>query len=320
MMAGDGTGGAGGQVPLVAGGRDEPLDGWREATLGFQVRVKEIDHRADAAAREILNDVMAEQAAGTIDSAIRYHGRRERYWMQCLASDALGPGYFGLFSQPSGALLGWFSLMSTLRDREVVDHDGGAVEQGVRVAGHDRVHDAPPGEPRALRLALAGGLDDGHAEVPQQRLRLLLGDRVGEIHALGDEPGERDGAGLDGLVVHLPGGEVFLVQLFAGEGVAPLRVARPVEDVDRPYLVLDEVERAVEEPAEVVDEAARLVDEHEAVARIRGVVDRDLEELVQPRGAVDGDGLARNVAVANLDRLQELVELGSHNEMRKIST
>jgi hypothetical protein len=38
----------------------------------------------------------------------------------------------------------------------------------------------------------------------------------------------------------------------------------------------------------------------------------DLEELVQPRGAVDGDGLARQVAVAGLGWLQELVELGSH--------
>ncbi len=68
----------------------------------------------------------------------------------------------------------------------------------------------------------------------------------------------------------------------------------------------------VEEPAEVVDEAARLVDEHEAVAGVVRIMDGDLEELVQPRGAVDGDGLAREVAVAGLGRLQELVKLGSH--------
>jgi len=100
-------------VPLVAGGRDEPLDGWREATLGFAVRVREIDHRADAAAREILNDVMAGQADGTFDVAIRYRGRRERYWMQCLSPDVLLPRYFGLFS-PAGVMLGWVSLMFTV--------------------------------------------------------------------------------------------------------------------------------------------------------------------------------------------------------------
>jgi len=119
--------------------------------------------------------------------------------------------------------------------------------------------------------------------------------------------------------VHLAGGEVLVVELVAGEGVAPLGVAGPVEDVDGPDAVLEEVERAVEEPAEVVDEAARLVDEGEAVAGVGWVVDRDLEELVQPRGAVDGDGLAREIAVANRGRLHELMELGSHVKMGDIT-
>ncbi len=65
----------------------------------------------------------------------------------------------------------------------------------------------------------------------------------------------------------------------------------------------------------MVGEAARLVDEHEAVAGVVRVVDGDLEELVQPRGAVDGDGLASQVAVAGFGRLQELVELGSHSRL-----
>nr|MDO8085644.1 hypothetical protein [Candidatus Sigynarchaeum springense] len=115
--------------------------------------------------------------------------------------------------------------------------------------------------------------------------------------------------------MHLAGGEVLVVELLAREGVAPLGVARAVEDVDRPDAVLDEVQRAVEKPAEVVDETARLVDEHEAVAGVGGGGERDLEELVQPRGAVDGDGLAREVAVTGHGRLQELVELGSHVKM-----
>ncbi|MBN2150979.1 MAG: hypothetical protein JW839_06025, partial [Candidatus Lokiarchaeota archaeon] len=54
----------------------------------------------------------------------------------------------------------------------------------------------------------------------------------------------RDGAGLDGLAVQLAGGEVLLVEPLAREGVAPLGVARPVEDVDRPDAALEQVERA----------------------------------------------------------------------------
>lgn len=108
------------------------------------------------------------------------------------------------------------------------------------------------------------------------------------------------------------------MELLAGERVAALGVARPVEHVDRSYPVLDEMERTVEEPAEVVDETARLVDEHEAIAGVVRVVDGDLEELVQPRGAVDGDGLALQIPVADLGRLQELVELGSHKECHKL--
>ncbi len=67
----------------------------------------------------------------------------------------------------------------------------------------------------------------------------------------------------------------------------------------------------------MVDELVRLVGEHEAVAGVGGVVGRDLEELVQPRGAVDGDGLALHAPVSDLGRLQELVELGSYDQYHK---
>jgi hypothetical protein len=106
--------------------------------------------------------------------------------------------------------------------------------------------------------------------------------------------------------------QVPVVELLAGEGVALLGIARPVEHVDRPNLVLDEVEGEVEKPAQVVDELARLVDEQKAVAGVGRVVDRDLEKLVEPRGAVDGDGLACEVALGDVDGGQELVEFGSH--------
>jgi hypothetical protein len=46
-------------------------------------------------------------------------------------------------------------------------------------------------------------------------------------------------------------------------------------------------------------------------AGVGGVVARNLEELVQPRGAVDGDSLALQIPVAGLGRVQELVELGT---------
>ncbi|MEX2753938.1 MAG: GNAT family N-acetyltransferase [Candidatus Sigynarchaeota archaeon] len=60
---------------------------------------------------------MAEHAAGTFVTAIRYRGRREGYWMQCLSPDVLSPKYFGLLS-PAGTLLGWFSLAFTVGRRD----------------------------------------------------------------------------------------------------------------------------------------------------------------------------------------------------------
>ncbi len=117
-MASDGVCGDTRPMPLVAGGRDEALDGWDERALGFAVRVREVDHRAEAASREILADVMAGRAEGTFSSDIHYKGRREGYWMQCLSPDVLGPRYFGLFSS-AGVLLGWFSLTFTLSRPEL---------------------------------------------------------------------------------------------------------------------------------------------------------------------------------------------------------
>ena len=43
-----------------------------------------------------------------------------------------------------------------------------------------------------------------------------------------------------------------------------------------------------------------------------GPCSTQLRRAVQPRGAVDGDGLTGQVAVAGGGRLQEFVELGSH--------
>jgi DNA-binding sugar fermentation-stimulating protein len=41
---------------------------------------------------------------------------------------------------------------------------------------------------------------------------------------------------------------------------------------------------------------------------------------VQPRGAVDGDGLAFEIPVSDPGRLQELVEFGSHITSRRKCT
>ena len=72
-------------------------------------------------------------------------------------------------------------------------------------------------------------------------------------------------------------------------------------------MLRNELKRAPE-PAQVVDELARLVDQHEPALCTLGIGHGDLEKLVQPRGAVDGDRLARQLALVNLDGLNDLVK------------
>jgi RimJ/RimL family protein N-acetyltransferase len=112
-MTGDRATDHGGLVEVVQGGHDVPLAGIDEARVGFPVRVREIDHRDEATAHEVLTDIMAGQAEGTFDCSIHYKGKRPGYWMGCLSPEVLAPKYLGLFS-PAGELLGWFSLTFTL--------------------------------------------------------------------------------------------------------------------------------------------------------------------------------------------------------------
>jgi ribosomal protein S18 acetylase RimI-like enzyme len=112
-MTGDGAADRSSKIAAVAGGHDALLAGIDEARVGFPVRVREVDHRDEATAHEILVDIMAGQAAGTFACSIHYKGKRTGFWMQCLSPDVLVPKYFGLFS-PAGELLGWFSLTFTL--------------------------------------------------------------------------------------------------------------------------------------------------------------------------------------------------------------
>ena len=65
---------------------------------------------------------------------------------------------------------------------------------------------------------------------------------------------------------------------------------------------------SVYESTEVVDELVCLVDQHEIAGHILAICYRGLENLVLPCGAVDGDRLARQLALVNLDGLDDLVE------------
>ena len=108
--------------------------------------------------------------------------------------------------------------------------------------------------------------------------------------------------------MHLAGGSVLVVQLVLGQGIPGLASLGAVKHEDRPDVLREQILRAVHEPAQVVDELARLVDQHEPARCLLAIRYRDLEKLVQPRGAVDGDRLARQLALVNLGGLDNLVE------------
>ena len=78
-------------------------------TLGRPIIVRELDPADDAVAHEVLSDVMAEHAAGTITTYIRYRGKHPRRWFDQLYPPSCEPRVLGFFF-PDGTLLGWITV------------------------------------------------------------------------------------------------------------------------------------------------------------------------------------------------------------------
>ncbi len=81
-------------------------------SLGRPVTVRELDPADDAVAHEVLADVMAEHAAGTLTTFVRYRGVHPRRWFDQLYPPACRPRVLGFFF-PDGTLLGWISTTAS---------------------------------------------------------------------------------------------------------------------------------------------------------------------------------------------------------------
>jgi RimJ/RimL family protein N-acetyltransferase len=78
-------------------------------TLGLPVTVRELDPADPVVQHEILADIMAEHAAGTITTFVRYKGRHPDRWFSQLYPAASRPRILGFFF-PDGTLAGWLTI------------------------------------------------------------------------------------------------------------------------------------------------------------------------------------------------------------------
>jgi GNAT superfamily N-acetyltransferase len=99
-------------LPRGPGGHEARLTFSEGVTLGRPVIVRELDPADDCVAHEVLADVMAEHAAGTITTHVRYRGKHPRRWFDALYPAASRPRILGFFF-PDGTLAGWLTATTS---------------------------------------------------------------------------------------------------------------------------------------------------------------------------------------------------------------
>ncbi|MBN2149833.1 MAG: GNAT family N-acetyltransferase [Candidatus Lokiarchaeota archaeon] len=99
-------------LPRAPSGHETRLTFSEGVSLGRPVTVRELDPADDAVAHEVLADVMAEHAAGTVTTFVRYRGGHPRRWFDQLYPPACRPRVLGL-SFPDGTLLGWITATTS---------------------------------------------------------------------------------------------------------------------------------------------------------------------------------------------------------------
>ncbi len=99
-------------LPRAPGGHEAKLVFSEGVALGRPVTVRELDPADPAVQHEVLADVMAEHAAGTITTFIRYKGRHPERWFPQLYPPACDPRVLGFFF-PDGTLIGWLTVTSS---------------------------------------------------------------------------------------------------------------------------------------------------------------------------------------------------------------
>ena len=99
-------------LPRAPGGHEARLVFSEGVTLGRPVTVRELNPADPAVQHEILANVMAEHAAGTITTYIRYKGRHPERWFPQLYPATCKPRVLGFYF-PDGTLLGWLTVSTS---------------------------------------------------------------------------------------------------------------------------------------------------------------------------------------------------------------
>ena len=99
-------------LPRAAGGHEARLVFSEGVSLGRAITVRELDPADEGVMHEVLSDVMAEHAAGTITTFVRYRGKHPRRWFGQLYPPHCEPRVLGFFF-PDGTLLGWLTVTTS---------------------------------------------------------------------------------------------------------------------------------------------------------------------------------------------------------------
>nr|MDO8084787.1 GNAT family N-acetyltransferase [Candidatus Sigynarchaeum springense] len=99
-------------LPRAPNGHEARLAFSEGVSLGRAVIVRELDPADEAVMHEVLSDVMAEHAAGTVTTFVRYKGKHPRRWFSQLYPPHCDPRVLGFFF-PDGTLLGWLTVTTS---------------------------------------------------------------------------------------------------------------------------------------------------------------------------------------------------------------
>jgi RimJ/RimL family protein N-acetyltransferase len=96
-------------LPRAPGGHEARLTFSEGVTIGRQVLVRELDPADDVVAHEVLTDIMAEHAAGTVTTCVHYRGKHPRRWFDQIYPPSCKPRVLGFFF-PDDTLAGWLTV------------------------------------------------------------------------------------------------------------------------------------------------------------------------------------------------------------------
>jgi len=99
-------------LPRAPNGHEARLAFSEGVSLGRLITVRELDPADESVMHEVLSDVIAEHAAGTVTTFVRYRGKHPRRWFGQLYPPHCEPRVIGFFF-PDNTLLGWLTVTTS---------------------------------------------------------------------------------------------------------------------------------------------------------------------------------------------------------------